>query len=221
MLRQATVSDLITDRVSREKGYVVITMRRYPRFINKKLRDEYLTCMSPEKELFEDWLSAKRKYQDHDGAFDRSRFEERFDVSEDGLVQLERLCRMAEKKDVFLVCQCHEGKRCHREFTLILAKKLFAANAEAPKNAYPVFVKRIGEFKKKLSAMRAGKRSAVVGGEVAAVAKGKTAVGKKTATPKKTANRKAKSSSPRASRKTGKPTRRKRSDSVSSGPSFG
>jgi uncharacterized protein YeaO (DUF488 family) len=160
MLRQATVSDLITDRVSREKGYVVITMRRYPRFINKQLRDEYLTCMSPDKVLFEDWLTAKRKHDDHDGAFARSRFEERFDVGEDGLQQLERLCRMAEKKDVFLVCQCHEGKRCHREFTLILARKLFKAKAEKPKNAYPVFEGRIGEFRKKLSAMRKAAKKA-------------------------------------------------------------
>ena len=31
----------VRDRVSREKSYIVITMRRYPRFVNKQLRDEY------------------------------------------------------------------------------------------------------------------------------------------------------------------------------------
>jgi hypothetical protein len=90
MLRQASVSDLISDRVSRETGYVVITMRRYPRFVNRLLRDEYLSCMSPELELFEDWLSAKRRHQDHDRAFARSRFEERFDVGDEGLLVLAR-----------------------------------------------------------------------------------------------------------------------------------
>src|SRR3954464_5762206 len=133
MLKQASVSDLITDRVSREKSYIVITMRRYPRFVNRKLRDEYLTCMSPEPGLFENWLSAKRRYQNHDGAFGKSRFEERFDLGDDGLEHLARISAMAAKRDVYLVCQCHSGMRCHREFLLILARRLFKANAEKPR----------------------------------------------------------------------------------------
>lgn len=147
MLRQASVSDLITDRVSVEKGYVVITMRRYPRFVGRPLRNEYLTCMSPEPKLFADWLSAKRRHQDHDGAFRRARFEERFSVDEEGLAHLERLSRMAADRDVFLICQCPTGQRCHREFLLILAKKLFRANAEKPANPYPVFQARVEKIR--------------------------------------------------------------------------
>jgi hypothetical protein len=74
MLKQATVTDLTMGRISRDDGHIVITMRRYPRFVNRKLRDEYLTCMSPDVKLFEAWLTAKRKHDDHDGAFDRSHF---------------------------------------------------------------------------------------------------------------------------------------------------
>jgi uncharacterized protein YeaO (DUF488 family) len=150
MLKQASVSDLITGRVSREKAYVVITMRRYPRFVNRMLRDEYLSSMSPDWKLFEDWISAKRRYNAHDGAFGKVRFEERFDVNDEGLEHLARLCAMAAEKDVYLVCQCHSGLRCHREFVLILARRLFKANAEKPKNKYPIFEKRIPEFKKRL-----------------------------------------------------------------------
>ncbi len=154
MLRQASVSDLISDRVSREKSYVVITMRRYPRFVNRMLRDEYLSCMSPEWKLFEDWLSAKRRFKNHDGAFGKVRFEQRFDVSDEGLEHLARISALAADRDVYLVCQCHSGRRCHREFLLILARRLFRAKAEAPRNEYPVFEARIPEFKARLKASR-------------------------------------------------------------------
>lgn len=150
MLRQASVSDLIRDRVSREKAYIVITMRRYPRFVNKQLRDEYLSCMSPDWKLFEDWLSAKRRFKNHNGAFAKVKFEERFDVNEEGLEHLARICALAAEKDVYLVCQCQTGDRCHREFLLILAKRLFKANVEKPRNEYPIFEKRLSGFKQRL-----------------------------------------------------------------------
>jgi uncharacterized protein YeaO (DUF488 family) len=143
MLKQATVSDLITGRVSRDDAYVVITMRRYPRFINRQLRDEYHTSMSPDPKLFEDWLGAKRRYQDHDGAFAKSRFEERFAIDQAGMDNLARLCEMAKDRDVYLVCQCHEGRRCHREFLLLSARKVLKAKAEKPKNDYPAFEARL------------------------------------------------------------------------------
>ena len=150
MLKQASVSDLIADRVSRETAYIVITMRRYPRFVNRRFRDEYLSCMSPERKLFEDWLSAKRRFKNHDGAFSKVKFEERFNVEEEGLEHLARLSAMAANQDVYLVCQCPTGQRCHREFVLILARRLFKANAEKPCNSYPIFEKRMPEFRKRL-----------------------------------------------------------------------
>lgn len=151
MLRQASISSLITEKVSRDKGHVVIAMRRYPRFINRKLRDEYLPSLASDKKLFEDWLSAKRRYQDHDGAYRRVQFEKRFSLTDEGLEHLARLSALSHGQDVYLVCQCHEGHRCHRELLLILARRVFKAKAEKPKNDYPVFEARIDEFRKQIA----------------------------------------------------------------------
>jgi uncharacterized protein YeaO (DUF488 family) len=145
MLRQASVSDLINDRVSRGRNrYVVITMRRYPRFVNRAYRDEYVSEMSPDWPLFEDWLSAKRRHGDHNGAFEKSGFEERFSISEAGLEHLARLVDLSLKKDVYFVCSCKTGQRCHRELVLMIARKLFKnADVEKPLNSYPIFAKRL------------------------------------------------------------------------------
>ena len=143
MLKQASVSDLIMDRVSREKAYIVITMRRYPRFVNRLLRDEYINTMSPDPVLFQDWLSAKRACGHHNPAFPKSRFEERFRINEEGFQQLERLSRFSRDRDVYLICSCKTGERCHREMVLMLAKAFFKAKVEAPRNEYPVFSERL------------------------------------------------------------------------------
>jgi uncharacterized protein YeaO (DUF488 family) len=144
MLRQASVSDLIMDRVSRGRStHVVITMRRYPRFVNRALRDEYTPEMSPEPSLHEDWLSAKRKHNDHDGAFARTRYEERFTISALGLEHLRRLSELSKKKDVYFICSCRIGQRCHREMVLMLAKKWFNAETDEITQSYPEFEKRI------------------------------------------------------------------------------
>lgn len=146
MLRQASVSDLLNERVSRNrKNYIVVTMRRYPRFLNRQYRDEYVSEMSPDWKLFEDWLTAKRKFNDHNGAFDRSHFEERFTISELGLEHLARLCAIAAKKDVYFVCQCATGQKCHRELVLMIAKKYFKVKVEKSKNEYPLFAKRLAK----------------------------------------------------------------------------
>ena len=133
------------DRVVRNRrNYVVITMRRYPRFINRAYRDEYVSEMSPDWPLFEDWLKAKRKDDDHNGAFSKSDFEERFTISELGLEHLARLCALAIKKDVYFICSCKTGQRCHRELVLMIAAKLFKnVKVEKPLNSYPVFQERL------------------------------------------------------------------------------
>jgi uncharacterized protein YeaO (DUF488 family) len=144
MLRQASVSDLIMDRVSRgRKTYVVITMRRYPRFVNRAYRDEYTPEMSPEPKLHEDWLTAKRKYDDHDGAFARTQYDKRFTISELGYEHLKRLSELSKKKDVYFICSCRVGQRCHREMVFLLAKKWFNAKTDEITNRYPEFEKRI------------------------------------------------------------------------------
>lgn len=153
MLRQASLSDLSHGRVQRGRDYVVITMRRYPRFLRREDRDEYHTSMSPEAKLLEDWLTAKRKHDDHDGAFSRSRFEQRFKITEEGLENLRRLSELARGRDVYLVCRCPEGQRCHRELLLMMAKELFPrTRVEKPRNPYPVFARRIRGLRAKLAA---------------------------------------------------------------------
>jgi uncharacterized protein YeaO (DUF488 family) len=153
MLKQASVSDLVSDKASRDTSYVVITMRRYPRFVSRELRDEYVSCMSPSPKLHEAWLSAKRRHNDHDGAFARSRFEERFEFDEDGMRELERLAKLSKKRDVTFVCQCRVGRRCHRELLLILARELFGAKVQEPSHEYPRFIKRVPEFERQLGAL--------------------------------------------------------------------
>jgi hypothetical protein len=148
MLKQASVSDLITDRVSPgAKSYVVIAMRRYPRFINRALRDEYQPTLASDTKLFEDWLSTKRRTGDHNGAFGKVRFEERFVLDELGMDNLERLSAVSRKKDVYLVCQCAMGLRCHREMLLLLAQERFGARIGKVMNDYPKYLRKIGASK--------------------------------------------------------------------------
>jgi hypothetical protein len=146
MLRQASVSDLITDRVSRSpRHHVVIAMRRYPRFVSRELRDEYLPSLASDPRLFEDWLSTKRRTGDHNGAFARVRFEQRFVLDDEGMRHLERLSRLSRRKDVYLVCQCARGLRCHRELLLLLARERFGAPIDEPANDYPQYRRRLSK----------------------------------------------------------------------------
>jgi uncharacterized protein YeaO (DUF488 family) len=144
MLRQASVSDLISGKIDRSRGYIAITMRRYPRFVHRELRDEYLSSMAPDRKLFEDWLSIKRKTGSHDAGFRGAHYEARFSLNDEGLEHLFRLTRLSRRRDVFLVCQCRVGQRCHREMLMILAKEYLKARVEGPYNEYPVFSKRLG-----------------------------------------------------------------------------
>ena len=142
-LKQASVSDLLTGRVSKGNGYIVITMRRYPRFVRRELRDEYISQMAPDWKLFEDWLLIKRATKEHEAAFRRSHYESRFTISPEGLEHLHRLSSLSRREDVYLVCQCKVGQRCHRELLILLAREWFHAEVEGPYNDYSLFQKRI------------------------------------------------------------------------------
>lgn len=143
MLRQASVPDLTAGRVSRKDGLVVIAMRTYPRNVTKTARDEYLIDLSPEPELFRDFRAAFERTRDHEGAFADVDYEGRFTLSSSGMIELERLAKASHDRDVFLVCQCAVGERCHRELLLLAARAAFDAPAEQPRNAYPAFAKRL------------------------------------------------------------------------------
>ncbi|MCM2323604.1 MAG: DUF488 domain-containing protein [Oligoflexia bacterium] len=146
MLRQATVSELIAGKVSRGPGrVVVVTMRRWPRQLRRALRDEYVSTLSPDIRLLDDFLALRRQLGDHDLAFDRARYERRFELTDEGIRELQRLSDLSRKKDVYLVCQCGSGHKCHRELLLILAREWFGAPAEKPAQRYPIFEKRARE----------------------------------------------------------------------------
>ena len=143
MLRQASVPDLTAGRLSRSDGLVVIAMRTYPRQVTRTARDEYLIDLSPDPALFRDFKEAERRLADHDAAFTEVDYENRFTLSGTAMIELERLCRAADDRDVFLVCQCAPGQRCHRERLLMIARQAFDAPAEDPRNVYPKFAARL------------------------------------------------------------------------------
>jgi uncharacterized protein YeaO (DUF488 family) len=143
MLKQASVNDLKQARVQRPRDYVVIAMRRYPRGVSKLLRDEYVKELAPSAELLDDLQRDKKELGDHNRAFERCGYNERFGVSAEGVEHLRRLAELSREKDVYVVCQCHDDQRCHRELLLMLAKKWYGAETDPLRFAYDTFAKRI------------------------------------------------------------------------------
>jgi uncharacterized protein YeaO (DUF488 family) len=141
MLKQACVADLKAGRVSRKDGHIVLAMRRYPRGVSKTLRDEYLSCLGPDAALLDD-LHAKKQSMPHNEAFAAARYEERFDLSEQGRAELKRLAELSGGKDVYLICQCKPDERCHRELLMLIAQREFGARTAALRFEYPRFEKR-------------------------------------------------------------------------------
>jgi hypothetical protein len=142
MLRQASVHQLRTGAISRATGHIAICMCLHPRNLPGNLRDEYLSCLAPDRELFGEWKAVEKK-AGHNPAFQAVRYEERFELGPEALDQLERLARLAEDKVVYLVCQCSVGERCHREMLLLAAKTILDAKVGNIYHAYPAFEARL------------------------------------------------------------------------------
>lgn len=143
MLHQASAGEVHDGTLSRRDGLIAITMRTYPRQIRKDQRDEYLVDLSPEPALFRDFKEAERRLGDHDAAFAEVDYERRFTLGGTALIDLERLAKAARDRDVFLVCQCAKGMRCHRELLLLIARHAFDAEVGRVAHAYPVFAERL------------------------------------------------------------------------------
>jgi uncharacterized protein YeaO (DUF488 family) len=141
MLQQASVRQIRSGEITRQQGRVVIAMCFYPRGLRKELRDEYLRCLAPDPVLFRDWKRFERECG-HEEAFARSHYEDRFALSEEALSHLERLSSESRSRDIFLVCQCEVGERCHREMLLSLAKERFGASVGPIFHSYPRFRSR-------------------------------------------------------------------------------
>lgn len=143
MLCQASCNDLRKGTVSRKHGYIVIAMRKYPRGISRHKKDEYIKDLSPDPTLLSDFLKYRNRLADHNKAFGSVRYENRFKLSESGKEQLKRLAELSLQKDVYLICQCKEDQRCHRELLLIAAKRWFGASIAPLRFKYRVFEKRL------------------------------------------------------------------------------
>lgn len=130
MLRRACVADIRSNKVSLADGEILVAMRYYPRFLRKALITEYLSELSPSKELLRDFKEREKSLGDHNLAFEDVRFEERFKLSPTGWRQLELIAERGREKTVFLVCQCSTEQKCHCDLLLALAQYHFGADAE-------------------------------------------------------------------------------------------
>lgn len=145
MLKKASIAELKTGAISRERSYIVITMCHYPRGIRKDLADEYVKSLAPQDELLADFIAAKRKGGSHNAAFSAVHYEQRFQLSPEGIAELRRLAELSGTRDVTFVCQCTRDQRCHRELLLILARRWYGAATELRTFSYPLFERRVPE----------------------------------------------------------------------------
>lgn len=146
MLKQGSVYDLKSGVLKRSMGYIVVTMRFYPRFLRKELRDEFISDLAPTKELLEDFNAAQKLSGDHNRAFADVEYEQRFELSSSAMSRLKQLALASHKKDVYLICICASGERCHREMLLLLAHKIYGCKVDKVFHEYPDFMARLSEF---------------------------------------------------------------------------
>jgi uncharacterized protein YeaO (DUF488 family) len=145
MLKKASIADLKSGAITRDDSYIVITMCHYPRGIKKELADEYVKSLAPQDELLSDFIAEKKKCGNHNAAFAAVHYEQRFELSPEGIAELRRLADLSTRRDVTFVCQCAPDQRCHRELLLILARRWYGAATELRKFSYPLFERRVPE----------------------------------------------------------------------------
>ena len=143
MLRRASVWDIENERVTKDKFYLVVAMRFYPRFLKREKVDEYVRALAPQAELFTEFKSKQRKSANHNSTFYLVDYESRFDLTEEGLNQLAEVSKLSKERDVALVCQCRDFDRCHCDLLLLWAKHAFTAPVTGLIFDYPVFQKRL------------------------------------------------------------------------------
>jgi uncharacterized protein YeaO (DUF488 family) len=146
VLKQGTVPDIKRGSLSRSDGYLAITMRFYPRFLRKELRDEFVADMAPRKELLKDFNAAAKRLGDHNQAFPEVDYENRFEMSAKGFAALQRLSDLSKTKDVYLICVCKMGDRCHREILMLIAHELYGTKIDKVFHDYPDVMRRLSEL---------------------------------------------------------------------------
>jgi uncharacterized protein YeaO (DUF488 family) len=127
MLLRASISEIKNGIVTKKDGYLVVTMRMYPRFLSKSLIDGYKQALSPQKELFERYREIKKQIGDQNEAFELSHYQQKFALEQAGLQELRELVKVSENQNVYLICQCETNERCHVDLILLIAKKELGA----------------------------------------------------------------------------------------------
>lgn len=145
MLKQARVEDISKNRITKLHGHIVVVTHYYPRFLKRKLIDEYIKELAPTRELLTEFKETEKTAGDHDEGFEVMNYESKFTLSESGLAELSRITSLAATKDVYLVCHCTVGQRCHRELLLMIAKEKFSGVVGRVHQPYPVFAERLKE----------------------------------------------------------------------------
>ncbi len=148
MLKQGALSQVKNEEFPRDKSHIVIAMRFYPRFLRKELRDEFICELAPEKQLLHEFNAAQKSLHDHNSAFAHVDYNRRFQLSDRAIAHLERLSKMSEDCDVYLVCICQQGDRCHREILMLLAKEIFGCKIGKVYHDYPEFMEKVDDIKK-------------------------------------------------------------------------
>jgi len=127
MLREASLSDMVKRRISRQQCIFVA---------RKRGNDE----LAPSDELFHDFDRRKRELEKdlgkgsieaHNQAFldcgYESRFRKQIVGSPESLKKLESICLRAKEENLFLVCYEGYSKACHRRVLLRIAEECFGA----------------------------------------------------------------------------------------------
>ena len=143
MLYRFAVKELKAGALQRRYGYSVIVMQYYPRFVKKELVDEYLRTLAPERELFSEFKALDRELGDHDLAFEKVHYEERFSLSTAGDEDLRRLSELSATQDVYLFCQCEATEHCHADLLLLAARHRHSAAIAWMRVKYPVYEARL------------------------------------------------------------------------------
>ena len=141
MLCEASVGEVKRDRIG--AGKVVVCMRYYPRYLKKELVQDYHRELAPDEVLFADFRASLEKSGDHNLAFESVGYENRFSLSDKGFERLAEISELSRKQDVYLVCQCERGQKCHRHLLLLIAEKYFGAQIDRVRLPYPDFATRL------------------------------------------------------------------------------
>ena len=145
MLLQASVDQVRQQEISRDNSQIVITMCYYPRGVKKEWRDDFRSELAPDRKLFKDWKQLE-KQAGHDQAFELSQYEDRFSLSPVALYHLKKYSELSHRQDIYFVCQCKIGEKCHREMLLLTAKEKYNASIGPVFHLYPVFKNRIAQL---------------------------------------------------------------------------